>query len=234
MLKPAEEAANLRALLRFVGIFALVGTASCHAASMQQGPNDTLRAYARALEDGHADEAYALLSDEARRNVSLEAFRRMVSESPDDVREIARALARPSSDPVVTATVTSKQGETLLLVFEGGRWRIDASAIDLYAQSTPRQAIEGFLRAFERKRYDVILRFVPDAHREGLDAAKLEAAWGQGDPGEEMQRITSAVRASLPTAAIEEIGDKASMTYGQAGLIQLVREHGSWKIEDFD
>jgi hypothetical protein len=135
----------------------------------QQGPSDTLRAYSRALEEGRADDAYRLLSDEAKRTMSLDAFRRAVKESPDDAREIARALARPATDPTVTARVVTANGDELLLVYESGRWRIDASAVDLYAQATPRQAIMGFLRAFERKRYDVILRFVPDADREGVD-----------------------------------------------------------------
>jgi hypothetical protein len=208
--------------------------AACHASTMQQGPSDTLRAYSRALEEGRADDAYKLLSDEARRSISLEAFRRMVKENPDEVRDIARALARPSSDPVVTATVSSPNGETLLLVYEGGKWQIDGSAIDLYAQTTPRQAIEAFLRAFDQKRWDVLVRFVPEAHLDGIDAAKLQAAWQTKEQAEEMQRITSAIRAALPTAAIEETGDRATMAYGAGGTVQLVREHGSWKIEDFD
>ena len=135
---------------------------------MQQGPSDTLRSYAQALEQGRVDDAYRLLSDEAKRSMSLEAFRRAVQENPQDAVEIARAIARPSSDPVVTATVTVPNGEELLLVYEGGKWRIDASAVDLYGQATPRQAMLGFLRAVDRKRYDVILRYVPDAEIQGV------------------------------------------------------------------
>src|SRR4029079_11174549 len=82
--------------------------------------------------------------------------------------EIAQAIARPSSDPVVTATVTVPNGDELQLVDEGGRWKIDAAAVDLYGQATPRQALLGFLRAFDRRRYDVILRYVPDAEIEGI------------------------------------------------------------------
>ena len=141
---------------------------ACSGSSIvQQGPSDTLRAYAQALEDGRVDDAYRLLSDEAKRSLSLDAFRRAVTENPQDAAEIARALARPATDPVVTATVLVPNGDELLLVFEGGRWRIDQSAVDLYSQATPRQAILGFLRAFERRRYDVVLRYVPDAEREG-------------------------------------------------------------------
>ncbi|MDC3960884.1 hypothetical protein [Polyangium jinanense] len=148
--------------------FALLGAACSPSTLVQQGPSDTLRAYARALEEGRVDDAYRLLSDDAKRSMSLEAFRRAVKESPDEVIEIARAVSRPASDPLVTATVSLPNGDELLLVYEDGKWRIDAAAIDLYSQATPRQALAGFLRAFERKRYDVILRYVPDAEKEGI------------------------------------------------------------------
>jgi hypothetical protein len=206
----------------------------CRSTSLQQGPSDTLRSYSKALDDGRADDAYKLLSSEARRSISLDAFRRMVKENAPEMKDIAHALSRPSSDPVVTATVTSPKGDTILLVYEEGRWRLDGSTINLYGQSTPRQSIEAFLRAFERKRYDVLLRFVPDSHLEGLNADKLRAAW-EGTQKEEMIRITSALRAALSNAStqFEEVGDRATMAYG-SNTVQLVREHGSWKIEDFD
>ncbi|WP_437746326.1 hypothetical protein WME73_15975 [Sorangium sp. So ce302] len=157
---------------------------ACGSSYAQQGPSDTLRAYAQALQEGRVDAAYRLLSDEAKRSMSLEAFRRAVRDNPDDALEIARAIARPAADPVVTATVTMPNGEELLLVFEGGRWRLDAAAVDLYGQATPRQALVGFLRAFERRRYDVIMRYVPDAEREGLVEPAGAAPDEAGAPGE--------------------------------------------------
>jgi hypothetical protein len=155
----------------------LVGLVACSGGSVvQQGPSDTLRAYAQAIEQGRVDDAYRLLSDEAKRSMSLEAFRRAIRENPQDVLEIARAIARPASDPVVTATITVPNGDELTLIYEGGRWRIDAAAVDLYGQATPRQALMGFLRAFDRKRYDVILRYVPDAEIEGISGLNEELA----------------------------------------------------------
>ena len=237
-------------------------------AIVQQAPSDTLRSYAQALEQGRVDDAYRLLSDEAKRSMSLEAFRRAVRENPQEVAEIARSLSRPTADPIVTATVSLPSGEELLLVYEGGRWRIDAAAVDLYGQATPRQALVGFLRAFDRKRYDVILRYVPDAEKEGmagmgadadvakpdaaaapgapkpdaaapagpesavLTAEKLKEAW-EGAQKEQITRIVQAVKAALPTATIEETGDSAAMSYGAGGTVELVREHGVWKIKDF-
>jgi hypothetical protein len=210
-----------------------VAGAGCAGAQRPGGdPQSVLRDYARALQDGQADQAYRLLSDEARRGVSLEAFRRLVKDDPEGVREIGRALERPTAAPVVTATVTSPGGQELHLVLEAGTWRVDASTIDLYAQDTPRHAIQGFVRAVEHKRYDVVMRYVPDSHKEGLDANKLKDAW-EGHDKDEIEQVLTGVRQALPSATIEETGERATMPYG-AGAMQLVREHGLWKIENFD
>jgi hypothetical protein len=208
-------------------------TAGCGAL---QHPGDdpqlTLHAYARALDEGRADEAYGYLSDDARRGISLEAFRRVVKEDPEGVRDIGRSLERPTSPALVTATVTTVSGDELLLVLENGRWRVDLSSLDLYAQDTPRHAVLGFVRAVEHQRYDLVLRYVPDAHRTGLDAEKLRAAWS-GPDKERIVEVVAALKHALPAAVIEETGERAAMPYG-TGTIQLVREHGLWKVENFD
>ena len=195
-------------------------------------PSSVLHAYARALEEGRADDAYRLLSDDARRGLSLESFRRAVKDDPESMAEIGRSLERPTTPALVTATVTSPSGQELHLVLDGGKWKVDLETIDLYAQDTPRRAIAGFVRALERKRYDVVVRYVPEAHLAGLDAGKLKAAWEGAEKGEIAQLVV-ALKQALPGAPIEETGDRATMPYG-SGAIQLVREHGLWKIEDFD
>ncbi len=222
---------RLAKLAIVAALFALPGLAACGGARAED-PHSVLRAYSRALEEGRAEDAYRMLSEEARRGVSLEAFRRMVKDNPDDVREIAKALARPTASPVVTATVTSASGQELQLVLENGKWKVEATAIDLYAQDTPRHAIQGFVRAVERKRYDVVLKYVPDAHREGLDPAKLKSAW-EGHDKDDIEQVVAGLKQALPSASIEETGDRATMAYSQ-GTMQLVRERGLWKIEDFD
>jgi hypothetical protein len=218
-------------LLAALACLACAALAGC-AAQQARDPESVLRGYARALEEGRADDAYRVLSDEARRGISLEAFRRMVKDDPEGVKEIARALERPTAPPVVTATVTSPSGQELNLVLEDGRWRVDASTIDLYAQDTPRHAIQGFVRAVEHKRYDIVMRYVPDEHKEGLDPAKLQSAW-EGHEKQEIEQVVAGLKQALPSSTIEETGERATMPYG-AGSMQLVREHGLWKIENFD
>jgi len=220
-------------ILAFAVLLGTSAASACGAGALSSAdPQSALRAYARALEDGRADDAYRCLSDEARRGISVEAFRRMVKDDPEGVKEIGRSLERPTAPPVVTATVTSPGGQDLRLVLEDGSWRVDVSSIELYAQDTPRHAVQGFVRAVERKRFDVVMRYVPDAHREGLDATKLQSAW-EGHEKDEIQQVVSALKQALPAATIEETGERATMPYG-AGTLQLVREHGLWKIENFD
>jgi hypothetical protein len=219
--------------LGYAGAVGALLLAGCGGAAQVMGPQETLRTYAQYLESGKVDEAYMLLSDEARREMSLEAFRRMVKETPDEMKDIARSLSRPASPANVTATVSTPDGETLVLVYEAGRWRVDSSAINIYSQATPQQAVQAFLRAFERGRYDVLMRFVPDAKKPGLDAAKLKQTW-EGPQKDDIQRTVAAVKSALPTATFEVVGDRATMPFGAGGTVQLVREHGVWKIEDFD
>lgn len=209
--------------------FALSG---CAARQQTGSPKEALSDYADALRDNRLEEAYALLSDEAKKGIPFETFKSMVAENPEEVREFARALVRPAGPPRVTAVVTAPQGETLILVYEDGKWKIDAAAIDLYNQDTPQTALSAFVRAYENKRYDVLMRFVPDSKREGLDAATLKRAF-EGDQKNEVETLTQALKAALPTANIERIGDRATMSYGAGGTVEMIREHGAWKIEKF-
>jgi hypothetical protein len=211
----------------------LAAALSACSAPPAQDPGATLRDYAAALEQGRADDAYRLLSDEARRGTSLEAFRRMVKDNPDEAREMGRALDRHTSSPVVTATLTGADGQELHLVLEGGKWKLDGAAIDLYAQDTPRHTIQGFLRALERKRYDVLVKYASDQHREGLDANTLREAWEKKEH-DQIEQLVVALKQALPTAPIEEAGERATMPYGSGVSLQLVREHGLWKIENLE
>jgi hypothetical protein len=157
----------------------------------------------------------------------------MVQENPEEVRDVAHALRRPAGPPLVTATVSTPSGESLLLIYEQGEWRVDGSAIDLYSQATPKAAVLAFIRAFRNKRYDVLMRFVPQTKSEGLDAARLKKAW-EGEMREEMEREVQAIEAALPTARFELLGDRATMAYGAGGTLELAREGGLWKIEDIE
>ncbi len=226
--------ARAAVLTRTVGPVALVlaTSAACTPQAKTPNPREALDRYTTALSEGRLRDAYALLSDEAKKSVSYEAFERMARENPEEIRALVAALERPTSPPYVTARVTTEDGDTLLLIYEDGAWRVDASAVDLYGQATPEQAVGSFVRAYENSRYDILMRFVPKADREGLDEQKLRAAW-EGEQKAEMDQLTQVLAAALPTAQIELLGDRATLAYGTSGTVELIREDGAWKIEDF-
>lgn len=155
-----------------------------------------------------------------------------MKDNPDEAREIGRALARPTSAPLVTATVTGGDGEQLVLVLENGKWKLDPASLDFYAQDTPKHVVMGFVRALERRRFDVVLRYIPDAHREGFDAERLKKAW-EGPDKEEMLHVLTALKQALPDRL--DRGDRRPRDHAvRRRHLQLVRERGLWKIEDFD
>lgn len=211
----------------------LAALAACGAGAGAD-PDRVLHDYSLAVEKGRAEEAYSLLSSESKKSISFEQFQRILKENPEEARELAQSLRRPQvGPPRVTATVTGPDGDSsVLLIYESGQWRVDASAVDLYSQRTPEAAVRAFLRAYENKRYDVLLRFVPDDQLdEGLTAAELKRQW-EGEERADMDRLTGSLKASLPTARVELFGDRATLAFGAGGSVELVRERGAWKIED--
>jgi hypothetical protein len=210
--------------------FALVFAVACGGAR-PASPQDVLDAYSKALAEGRTQEAYALLSADAKKDIPYESFQRIVRENPQEVRELGKALGNQASPPRVTAVVSAPGGDSLLLVYEDGAWHVDASAIDLYGQASPEAALRGFVRAFRNRRYDVLLRFVPEADREGLGVEELKRTW-EGEERAELESLVAAVEAGLPNAKIDVAGDRATMAFGAGGTVELVRERGVWKVED--
>ena len=66
-------------------------------------------------------------------------------------------------------SVTYGAHETLRLRREDGTWRVVTDVIDWYSQRTPRQAVRSFVRAVEARRWDVLLRLLPEADREAIE-----------------------------------------------------------------
>lgn len=217
---------SLAALAALVAV-----TQGCASTRASARPDETLRAYAQAIRQGRAQAAYDLLSEDAKKSIPFDAFSRIVKENPQEVSELAASLERPADPPRVTATVASPGGPVLLLVYEDGEWRIDGSSVDLYSQATPERAVLAFVRAFDNRRFDVLLRFVPNGQRGALTPSALEKAW-TGEQREEVGRMMTALKAALPTARFEILGERATMAYGAGGNLELVRENGAWKVED--
>lgn len=111
----------------------------------------------------------------------------------------------------------------------------DRSAID---QSSPLAALESFVQAYRARRWDLVMRFIPDAELEGdggaLTEEKLRTAW-EGTMREEMDRVVANLEEALAAGLAPELSENGELAtlHFKAMTVSLVREGGVWRIRDF-
>ncbi|MCG8422462.1 MAG: hypothetical protein MJE77_31495 [Proteobacteria bacterium] len=201
-------------------------------ASQARGPQGALGAYGQALRSGNYAAAYEMMSSDFRDRYSKEDFIRMMKENPQEVSETAARLQEASREIEVTAELHYGRGDRMRLVREGSRWRIASNPIQFYSQATPRDAVRSFVRAYRLKRWDILLRFVPNKYRERMTAENLRQQF-EGDSRDEVDIMMKILGANVDEP-IEDKGNEARMPYGDRYEVQFVREDGLWKIRDID
>jgi hypothetical protein len=212
---------------------ALVGELVCGCAttaSPPASPEATVTAFARALNEGNLRAAYMLMSDDYRKSVSFESWKKLLEENSQEVIEVSNSLSRVRGPASVRAELDHRGDGDLALVERDGRWYVATDVARVYDQSTPRAALRAFVRAIEHRRYDVVLRLVPNADKEGMTTESLEQAWS-GRGRDEVERVLSNLKTHLD-APIEVVGMHATLPYGQRMRVQFLREDGVWKIEN--
>jgi len=191
-------------------------------------PEAAVRAFAVALDSKDYERAYKLMSSAYRKRVDYEKFRRQITENPREVAKMSYEFAHIGSS-VQSAVVTYGSTEQVYLVRDSEQWKIGSDIVAFYDQSTPRAALRSFVRALERRRYDVIMRLIPSAEKEGISLEKLEQNWSSKGR-DELERIVNNLNNHLNNP-IERVGKRAIMPYGEHLSVEFVLEGKSWKIE---
>jgi hypothetical protein len=197
-----------------------------------QGPEATLDAYRTALASKDYAAAYDLMSSDFRERHSRDEFVRMMKENPKEVADTVDQLGRTRESMVIQAELRYGLGERLRLMREGGGWRLATNPIEFYSQATARDALRSFLRAYRLKRWDIMLRFVPNQYRERMNEDTLRRQFDGEQAGEMAERM-KALEANIE-APITDKGDEARMPYGDRHEVTFVREDGLWKLQDLD
>ena len=204
----------------------------CATSSASQ-PLSAVDAYAGALRAGDFNRAYDLMSARYRREHSREDFIRMMKDSPQEVRHTSARLTSSNRRVEVAARfVYDDLRDELPLVLESGGWRIASDPLEFYPQDTPSHALRSFVRAVELRRYDVVLRFVPNRWRQEMNEGKIREQF-EGEKREEVVQMMRLLSANLENP-IEQEGDKARMPYGERYEVKFLREDGVWKVADPD
>jgi hypothetical protein len=215
-----------------VGIMLLAMAALQSGCGGGAGPSNTLDRYGRSLKNRDFGAAYDLMSSSFRGRVSREDYVRMMRDNVREVDETADRLRGKKGSLEVSAEFAYGLGDKMLLVQEGGRWRIATNPLGFYDQSTPRNALRSFLRAYHLERWDVMLRFVPNAYREKMDIGKMKAQF-TGASKEPMDNLFLNLEANVDEPIIER-GNDAKMSYGDRFEVRFVKEDGAWKLKDLD
>ena len=210
-------------------LLSLVVLAACGGG---KGPSETLDNYGKALKSRDFGAAYELMSSSFRGKVSRDDYIRMMRENPREVDETADRLRGKKGSLEVSAEFEYGLGDRMLLVQEDGDWRIAANPLGFYDQSTPRNALRGFIRAYQLGRWDIMLRFVPNLYREKMDPEKMKAQF-TGPSREQMEDLMARLEANVDEPIIER-GNDARMSYGDRYTVTFVREDGAWKLKDLD
>ncbi|MCK5796161.1 MAG: hypothetical protein KAI47_03205 [Deltaproteobacteria bacterium] len=195
-------------------------------------PEDTLRAYARALEKGRYDEAYALMSGTFRKRHTKQEFARWLQADPKERLRLVARLRGRAAKTEIHAVLKLAEGEKLALRVEKGAWHLIAAPLDFYSQKTPRSALRSFIRAVAHRRYAIVLRFVPAKWASVMTVEKIRAMW-EGKKRAEVELLLKELKENIE-APIVVTGSSAKMPYGIDKRVRFVREEGRWKVEDPD
>ncbi|PID38332.1 MAG: hypothetical protein CSA24_00905 [Deltaproteobacteria bacterium] len=195
-------------------------------------PDEVLKAYAKALKGGDYGKAHRLMSKEMQKRYPRAAFIKLLKASPKEVARLVAQAEDKSAKVEIQAVVALSEGDTLALKVEDGKWRLAADPIDFYSQRTPREALRSFIRAIERRRYEVVLRFVPSKWAAAMTKAKIQAMW-EGEKRGEVELLLKELKKNAD-APIQVSGNTATMPYGVDKRVSFVREDGLWKVEDPD
>lgn len=219
-------------LTSFIGAALVLVFTTLGCGSSARGPGAALDAYSKALRKQDYAAAYELMSSSFRDKHSREEFVRMMKENSQEASETAERLRVKPKELAVTAEVRYGLGDRMRLVREGDRWRIASNPIQFYSQATPREALRSFVRAYKLKRWDVMLRFVPNVYRERMNVDKLQRQF-EGDSREDVDVMMKMLEANIDEP-ITDKGNEARMTYGDRYEVKFIREDGLWKIRDID
>jgi len=217
-------------ILALVGSLLGMGPGCAHRA---EEPGAVVASFGAALARGDWRGAYQLTSSDFQRRVPFAAFAAGLAAGGGEPAALGQRMIAEAPRVAPRAEVELGLGERIPLVAEGGHWRIAGPIGDPWDQTTPRAAVRTFVRAIDARRYDVVLRLVPDRYRPGLTAERLRQFW-EGPERELHRAMLERVRAAVAAGPITETEGDARLVVAADRDVRLVREDGRWKIEDPD
>jgi hypothetical protein len=185
---------------------------------------DGVRAYVRALHANDAHDAYALLSSDARHQISYDEFALAWKQSDKERAWQAKVLEdslKGNPDVGERALVSFSDGKLVPLEREGKTWRLESELVSRSRAKQPRDAIRLFAEAIEGRDIAGVLGVLTQRRRDGLTKQVEGFVAGIG------KRIND---------RIDQFGtDRAELRWDENGIryrIVLRKEDDEWRVDD--
>ncbi len=215
------------------GICAVAAGATVAAMGCAGGvtPQDTVREYARAVDRGDSDRAWALTAPEARSATSRARFNTDFASEAAAGESYTDALRRAADGSAeLHAELPYSDFETATLAYVDGAWVITGGVGDFFSQATPRDTLRTFIRAVQSQDTQALMPLIPGEFRAQIEEDDL-ATWLEARSVELEQTV--ALLLSSVDAPIRERDGEAWLRYGSHEM-SFVSENGRWVISDFD
>ncbi|OIP40084.1 MAG: hypothetical protein AUK47_09100 [Deltaproteobacteria bacterium CG2_30_63_29] len=196
-----------------------------------QTPQQALNDYAAAVASSDAERAYALLDADYHERVPFETFKERFDAYSKAGEGIVSALESAAGEPAfVDAALPFTEFDTLDIGLTKEGWRVEGGLFNFYGQRTARETLSSFIKAAERKKYDVLMRFVPTDYAAHMSAEQMQKQFEENP--ERIQEMIALLKQNQNNL-ITTRGNRAEMKYGPYTM-EFRKEEGLWKIEDAD
>jgi hypothetical protein len=205
----------------WMGLVILLSLAEAGCGSARwAGPQDTLQRYLAAIDKNNPVEAYALMDESLRRQMTQTEFVTKWNAHQQELKEQAVAIRAAWSKPLkARAQITYASGTRAHLSLEDRRWQIDEGIAVTLQAATPIDALRAFIRAVEQRSYEGVMKLLAKPVRENIER----------DINDRLSKLKQALNQE-----IEVTGSRARIQYDPRFKIELTNEDGQWKVQDFD
>ncbi len=212
---------------QLICIAILTATACGGSTAKETRATQGVSSYVATLRADDPSGAWNLLSEDARKGMTFDEFeaawKASAAERARQADQIEEGL---KGDPDMTerATVTYKDGKTVQLHHNGGRWRLDSGLVSRTIARTPLDAIDIFARAIDRRDFQSVMAVLTERRREGINKFVGEFA--------------ASLRKQKSEEGIQFMGkNRAELAWDENGMrykVTLIREGDEWRVDDFD
>lgn len=239
-----------------LSVLLLAGIAGCPA-SRSRDPLTVALRYLEAAAAGDVDTCYSLLDESAQKSCDRTCLLRILKSQRADFRaardELRSYLSHGRADTTQEsygALVRFRDGTQLTLgqatgpgQSAGDRRRSGYQFVEnplaFYPQASPEQALRSFLRAVERKRWDVLVSFLPRALAAPTAGPPYSAEQirqrFEGPAQADIARQLSALRLHLDEPIqLDKSGNEARLPVGENRAARLLFEDGSWRVAQLE